>query len=145
MAEPSELPKFIPGLAWYRPLEPYAYAFLRFCTGGMVVAHGVNRLFYGGTTTELGSLARVSAGAVGTFELIAGAMLALGVLTRPVALLLALEWLLIAAAVPVRPGASWLLMGATPHHPALLAIFCIAFMLGGGGHCSLDRSIGKEV
>jgi putative oxidoreductase len=145
MAESAELPKIIPGLAWYRPFEPFAYAFIRFCTGAIVLSHGAHRLFYGATVKELGSLSYFSASAIGAFELVGGAMLAVGLVTRPVALLLFIEWLCIAMAVPVRPGGSWLLLGATPHYPAMVAAFCFAFVLRGGGHYSLDRTIGKEV
>lgn len=76
MAEQTELPKIIPGLVWYRPFEPFAYAFIRFCTGAFVVSHGAYRLIYGGSVTELGSLAHFPAAAIGTFELVGGAMLA---------------------------------------------------------------------
>jgi putative oxidoreductase len=145
MAEQSELRKIIPSLAWYRPFEPYAYAFIRFCTGAFVVSHGTYRLFYGGSAAELGYLAHLPASAIGGFELVGGAMLAIGLLTRPIALLFVIEWLCIAVAVPLRPGASYLMLGATPHYPAMVAAFCFAFMLRGGGHCSLDRFIGKEI
>jgi putative oxidoreductase len=137
--------KYIPSLVWYRPFEPYAYAFIRFCTGAIVLAHGVQRLFLGGGTAELGALRGLPSGAVGAFELTAGALLALGLLTRPVALLLTVEWVIAAMAVPVRPGQSWIMLGATPHYPAMVAAFCFAFVLGGGGHCSVDHRIGKEV
>jgi putative oxidoreductase len=145
MVEHSEVRKIIPGLVWYRPLEPFAYSFIRFCTGAFVVLHGAYRLFYGGSVAELGALAQLPASAIGTFELVGGAMLAVGLLTRPIALLLVIEWLCIAVAVPLRPGASYLMLGATPHYPAMAAAFCFAFMLRGGGYCSLDRFIGKEV
>jgi putative oxidoreductase len=145
MAEHSELRKIIPGLVWYRPLEPFAYAFIRFCTGAFVLSHGAYRLFYGGSAAELGYLAHAPASAIGTFELVGGAMLAVGLLTRPIALLFVIEWLFIAVAVPLRPGASYLMLGATPHYPAMVAAFCFAFMLRGGGRCSLDRFIGREI
>jgi putative oxidoreductase len=136
--------KYIPGLVWYRPFEPFAYAFIRFCTGAIILAHGVHRLFFAGSVTELGALRGLSSGAIGGFEVVAGALLALGLLTRPVALLLAIEWFAAAFAVPVRPGEFWIMLGATPHYPAMVAAVCLAFVLRGGGHWSLDRSIGKE-
>jgi putative oxidoreductase len=136
--------KILPGLVWYRPFEPFAYAFIRFCTGAIMVAHGLYRVLYGGTAELGGFLAQFPATAVGLFELVGGALLALGLLTRPVALLLVIEWTLIAMAVPVRPGTSWIMLGATPHYPAMVAAMCFAFLLRGGGHYSLDRRIGKE-
>ncbi len=37
------------------------------------------------------------------------------------------------------------MLGATPHYPAMVAAFCFAFLLRGGGYYSLDRLIGKEL
>lgn len=146
MSDQSTTRKIIPGLVWYRPFEPFAYAFIRFCTGAILVAHGANRLFYGGTVAELGEyLGRLPASAIGAFELIGGAMIALGILTRPIALLFVLEWTAIAAAAPIKPGTSWLMLGATPHYPALVAAMCFAFLLRGGGYYSVDRRVGKEI
>ncbi len=145
MADDSAPRKFIPALAWYRPFEPFAYAFIRFCTGALIVPHGVDRLFYSGSRGELGGfLAGLPASAVATCELVGGVLIALGLLTRPVALLLAIEWIAIAAAMPMRPGASWLMLGGVGHYPAFVAALCIAFVIRGGGYWSLDRVLGKE-
>lgn len=145
MAEDSAIQKFIPALAWYRPFEPFAYALIRFSTGAILVPHGVDRLFYSGSRAELGGfLGSLPASAVGAFELVGGVLIALGLLTRPVALLFAIEWIAIAMAMPMRPGASWLMLGATGKYPAFVAGLCIAFVLRGGGHYSLDRHLGKE-
>src|SRR6516164_6359457 len=83
---------------------------------------------------------------VGTFELVGGIFLALGLLTRPIALLFAVEWIAIAitGAMGLKPGTSWLMLGATPHYPAFVAALCIVFILRGGGRYSLDRLLGKE-
>jgi len=145
MPQRSEIPKIIPGLAWYRPFEPFAYAFIRFCTGAILLSHGIARLLYGASIAELGILRGLSPFAVGTFELLAGTLLAIGLLTRPVALLLTIEWIFIAIAVPVPPGRSWMMLGSTPHYPTMVAAMCFAFIFGGGGRNSLDRLIGKEV
>jgi putative oxidoreductase len=145
MPESSQMQKIAPCLAWYRPFEPFAYAFIRFCSGAIPLSHGVARIFYGGSIAELGSLRGLSPVTVGTFELVAGALLAVGLVTRPVALLLAVEWLCIAFAVPVPAGRSWIMLGATPHYPAMVAAMCLAFVLGGGGPYSLDGFIGKEI
>jgi putative oxidoreductase len=145
MRDFSTTQKILPGLAWYRPFEPFAYAFIRFCTGVILAAHGANRLFYGGATTELGAfLGHLPASVIGVIELVGGAMIALGLLTRPVALVFVIEWLVIALSAPLKPGTSWLMLGATGHYAALVAAMCFAFMLRGGGRYSLDRVIGKE-
>jgi len=44
----------------------------------------------------------------------------------------------------LKPGTSWLMLGATPHYPAFVAALCIVFILRGGGRYSLDRLLGKE-
>ena len=137
--------KIIPSLVWYRPFEPFAYAFIRFCTGAFLLTHGVDRLFYSGSIAELGTLRDyLPTSVVGAFEIVGGLMIALGLLTRPIALLFALEWLAIAMAVPVKPGTSWFMLSASLHYPAMVAAICFAFVLRGGGHYSLDRLLGKE-
>jgi putative oxidoreductase len=137
--------KIIPSLVWYRPFETFAYAFIRFCTGAFLLTHGVDRLFYSGSIAELGTLRDyLPTSVVGAFEIVGGLMIALGLLTRPIALLFALEWLAIAMAVPVKPGTSWLMLSASLHYPAMVAAMCFAFVLRGGGHYSLDRLLGKE-
>jgi putative oxidoreductase len=89
-------------------------------------------------------LAFLPTSALGGFELVGGLFIAMGLLTRPIALLFAIEWILIAMAVPLRPGASWFMLGATGKFPALVAGLCVAFVLRGGGHYSLDNRLGKE-
>lgn len=137
--------KVFPALAWYGPFEPYTLAFIRFCVGAMIVPHGIDRLFLGRASKELPDFLADVSPLVGGLELIGGAFLALGLLTRPVALLLALDWLSIAVAMPLRPGTNWLMLGATPHHPAFVAGLCLIFAFCGGGCYSLDRVLGKEI
>ena len=137
--------KILPALAWYTPFAPYALAFIRFCIGALIVPHGIDRLFLSGASKDLPGFLAAGAPLVGGLELVGGAMLALGLLTRPVALLLALEWLSIAVAMPLRPGTNWFMLGGTPHHPAFVAGLCFAFAICGGGRYSLDRLLGKEI
>jgi putative oxidoreductase len=142
----TELKKYVPSLVWYRPFEPFAYAFIRFSTGAVLALHGVQRLFYGAATAELGeTLGRLSPSLVGTVEVAGGTMLALGLLTRPVALLFALEWLAIALAAHQPPGRSWFMLGSTEHIPALIVGLCIAFIMRGGGRYALDRFLGRLI
>lgn len=146
MTDVPTLPKIIPAFAWYRPFEPFGYALIRFGTGALMIPHGFDRLFGSGAGAELGAwLGRLPVSAVGAFELVGGVLLALGLLTRPVALLFALEWLAIAVAMPLKPGTNWFMLGATPHYPAMVAAICFALVMRGGGHWSLDRMIGREI
>jgi putative oxidoreductase len=97
-----------------------------------------------GKTTELGIFAQAPASAVGAFELAGGILLVFGLLTRPVAILFAVEWIAVALATPGKPGTSWFMLSAPYHYPAMMAALCLAFVLRGGGQASLDRVIGKE-
>ena len=145
MGTEPETRKYVPQLVWYRPFEPLAFAAIRFGTGLIVLMHGVQRLFYGAAVKELGpQLAALSPSAVGTVELIGGTALALGLLTRPLALLFALEWLAVALSAHIPPEKSWFMFGATEHFPAFLAVLCLACMMRGGGRYSIDRLLPKE-
>jgi uncharacterized membrane protein YphA (DoxX/SURF4 family) len=96
--------KIVPGLVWYRPFEPYAYVFIRFCSGAIFITHGVDRPFYGRSAAELGFIGKhVLIGLIGGFECIGGLMLAM-LLTRPVAVLFACLWIIIAFPVPLDPA-----------------------------------------
>lgn len=136
--------KFIPALAWYRPFEPFALVFIRFCAGALIVPHGLDRIFFSGAHRELGLLSGISP-LVGIIDLVGGILLAIGLFTRPTALLLTIEWAVIAAAFPVKAGQSWMLLGGTPHHPAYLVAICFAFLFAGGGPYSVDRLLGREI
>lgn len=107
----------------YRALEPYAYTLIRFAAGAIFVPHGVQRLFLGGASTPLGY-------ALGVLELAGGALLALGILTRPMAFLLALD---VIAIVTANIGKGWLwTRGGVQYHVFLLGML-IAAMIGGAG------------
>ena len=69
-------------------------------------------------------------------------MLALGLLTRPVALLFAAELLAMIFAVHIHNGFAWANGGI--QYPLLLLALCLAALFRGGGRYSLDRLIGKE-
>ena len=137
--------KILPSLAWYTPFEPYTLALIRLCIGALIVLHGIDRLFLSGASKELPGFLGAISPLVGVVELAGGAMLALGLLTRPIALLLTLEWLSIALAMPLRPGTNWIMLGATPHYPAFVAGLCFIFAICGGGRYSLDHALGKEI
>ena len=139
--------KYLPSVVWtYRSLEPCAYAMIRFSTGAILATHGVARLFSSNASFGFNHyLAGLPLTGVGAFELIGGALLALGLLTRPVALLTGLLWLFFTLGHTPggRPG-SWFMLGAIDHFPAFVTFLCLAFVCRGGGHYSLDRRMPKE-
>jgi len=139
--------KYWPWVTWtYRGLETGAWAMIRVSTGLVIATHGVARLFI--LDPAFGFTKYISAlppAGVGWLELAGGLMLALGLLTRPVALLLAIEWFLFTLGhVPSGRPQSWLMLGAIDHYPAMLTALNLAFLFRGGGRWSLDRAIGRE-
>jgi putative oxidoreductase len=141
-----------PGLVGlYESIAPYSYAIIRFCVGGVVMFHGYPKLF--GTfaapvaqnvLTPLGfPMPLAWAYFLGLLEFFGGAALALGFLTRPIALMLAVEL----AIVTYWHGGNGFFFSAQRggyEYPLLLTIIYAAIFFRGSGRCSIDRLIGKE-
>jgi len=70
-------------------------------------------------------------------ELVGGVFLVLGLLTRPVALMIAVEMLVIAIVVDIPRGRGYQLA-------LLWAAIALTISLRGGGRWSIDRRIGRE-
>ena len=70
-------------------------------------------------------------------ELVGGAFLIIGLLTRPIALMVAVEMLVIAIAVDIPNGRGY-------PFTLLWAAVAFAIFLRGGGKLSIDRLIGRE-
>jgi putative oxidoreductase len=115
----------------YRPLEPYAYTLIRATTGAIFVPHGVQKLFFGGANSAMGY-------GLGVLELAGGLALALGILARPIALLLIVDVLMIIAA---NIGKGWLwTRGGVQYHAFLLGML-LAVAIGGAGRYALQKSL----
>src|ERR1044072_9047561 len=94
----------------YRPLAPYAYTLIRAATGAIFIPHGVQKLLAG----SIG---------LGALELLAGVLVALGVL-------LIIDVLMVIAA---NIGKGWLwTRGGVQYHTFLLGM-CLALAIGGAG------------
>src|SRR5690349_2406067 len=101
----------------YAPLEPYAYTLIRAATGAIFIPHGMQKLFLGGY-------------GLGVLELVGGLLVVLGILVRPLVLLLILDVLLVIAA---NIGKGWLwTRGGVQYHTFLLGM-CLALFIGGSG------------
>lgn len=141
----------IPGLAGiYRSASPFATVAVRFVLGIFMMPHGYDKLF--------GPLAGIVADhilapwglpaplaiayALGALEFFGGACLALGLLTRPIAALFAIEFLVITFGVSIHHGFSASSGGF--EYSFLVAVLMAAFALRGSGRCALDRLIGWE-
>jgi putative oxidoreductase len=142
----------IPGLAGlYESIAPYSYAIIRFCAGAILIYHGYGKLFGGNiagvadhVVTPLGlPMPMAWAYFLGLLEFAGGALLAVGFLTRPIALMLTVEFFII---IFWHYGNGYSF--ASPHggyeYPLLLTLVYAAIFFRGGGRCSIDRMIGKE-
>lgn len=136
----------------YGPAAPLGYALARFSTGAILVPHGALKLFYGGAASSVAGKAFAAWGfpaplawayGVGVLELFGGVMIAVGLFTRPVALLFAIELLVFIFGVHIDKG--WLWNRGGVQYPLFLLGLTLAFLVRGGGHYSLDRLIGKEI
>ena len=131
-------------------LGPYSYAFMRFCTGMVLVPHGVVKFFYGGAAATahaaLGGLgptmSLAAAYAVGGVELFGGLMLAIGLLTRLAALSIIIEMTVIIFIVLWPHGYFWTKQGY--EYALLWGLLALAILMHGGGRFSVDRLLPRE-
>lgn len=101
----------------------------------LFLMHALQKLFglFGGPQVALGSLP----GAAGVIELVGGALLLIGLWTRPVAAILVLEMLTAFVMVHVPQGGTPLQNGG--ELPLLYALACLFFAGNGAGPASVDR------
>lgn len=137
----------------YERLKPYAYTILRVAYGAWYIPHGGQKLFgwFGGNiagTAKGMESAGITPGMfwayyIGTLELVGGALLVVGLLTRPVAALF-LGFMAVAAFhVHWKIAYFWTSRGL--EMPLLLMVIAIVILIRGGGEYSIDRRIGKEI
>jgi putative oxidoreductase len=113
----------------YRALEPYAYTLIRIAAGAIFIPHGVQKLFLGAAATPLGY-------GLGVLELVGGALLALGLLTRPIALLLLID---VAMIIFANYSKGWLwTRGGIQYHSFLFGML-LAVLIGGPGRYAAGR------
>jgi putative oxidoreductase len=151
--EQATIRPYIPLLARiFGPVAPMGYALVRIFTAAVLIPHGVLKLFLGGAAVSVAGKAFTAWGlpapllwayGIGVLELFGGILLLLGLFTRPVALLFAIELLVFIFGVHVDKG--WLWNKGGYQYPTFLFILMLAFVARGGGHYSLDRKIGKEI
>lgn len=133
-------------------LKPFAEPMLRLATGLLLVPHGSQKLFgwfggYGVAATgqffasKLGlpsSLALIA----GVIEFFGGLMLAIGLVTRPVAALVTGMMAVAVVQVHLANGFFWTSGGF--EYPLLWGLLSLSFVVRGGGRYSVDRLIGRE-
>lgn len=150
--KPSRL--YVPLLAGlYESLWEWVSVILRLASGLMLAAHGVWKLGYlggPGLTGVTGFLEKSGyspgsfwAPALATFEIVGGLLLAVGLFTRPVALLALVE-LLFVAHYHSRFGFWHNVQGGGIEYPLMWAIVLLLFVIRGGGPMSVDARMRKE-
>jgi putative oxidoreductase len=142
----------LPGLAGlYQSIAPYSYAMIRFGAGAVLIYHGYGKLFGGNVTsvaehvvTPLGlPMPMAWAYFLGILEFFGGAALAIGFLTRPIALMLTIEFIVITY-WHFGNGYSFASLHGGYEYPLLLLLIYAAIFFRGAGRCSVDRMIAKE-
>ena len=104
---------------FYRVVAPYAYTLLRVATGAIFIPHGVQKILSGSYP-------------LGLLEFVAGLLIALGVVPRIMAVLLALDVLWI---ITLNIGKGWLwTRGGVQYHVFLLGLLLSVMIAGGGLH-----------
>lgn len=157
---PQRLPQdrlLFPALRrFYLSGEALAYALLRIGYGVIIFTHGLPKAL----GTSHGSMANPMAGSINMIDKVMGlpfapqlavlvllletigaALLALGLLTRPVALLMTLEMIAISYAM----GPTWPWIDRGIEYPVLLGLVAFYLMLRGGGRYALDRRLRREI
>jgi putative oxidoreductase len=135
----------------YQALGPYSYALMRFALGAILVPHGVVKLFMGGAQGlakgGIGGLNLEPALAwaywIGGVEFFGAIMLAIGLFTRPVALIIFIEMVVIVFGVHLPQGYFWTTRGV--EYPLLMGVMALAIFFRGGDRLSVDRAIGREL
>jgi putative oxidoreductase len=139
--------KLEPFYAWGRDLS---WPIVRVVVGGALWAGGIRKLMEG-TFAGFAANSMARRGIDPTIayyvyfnETIGAAMMMLGLFTRFVAALLAIELAVVTYVVlpngfvVINPGGGW-------SYPFILGALCFAIALRGGGPYSLDRALGREL
>jgi putative oxidoreductase len=129
-------------------LTPYTDPLLRIVTGALLMPHGYGKLFGGGLegTGQFFESVGLTPGyelalLVGIVEFFGGLFLVLGLLTRPVAIAVAI-FLGQAVLFHIPDGFMWTNGGY--EYPLMWFVAALILVVRGGGILSLDRLIGRE-
>lgn len=127
------------GAAW----APRALSVLRIVAGLMIIQHGMGKLIGFPVVPAYAKITPLSLlGAAGFIELIGGALLILGLLTRPAAFILSGEMAVAYFMVHAPKGFYPLINGGT-----LAIMYCFTFLylaFAGGGPWSLDAMMKRK-
>jgi putative oxidoreductase len=144
---------FFPGLSGiYEPLADWAYPLLRATAGLMLLPHAWPKfMVFGAQGVAANVLARRGiepalpiAYLLMFIESVGAICITIGLLTRPFALLLLIEMLVITFKVQVPNGWFFSAQGGGAEFTVMWAALFLIILIRGGGHYSVDRAIGKE-
>jgi putative oxidoreductase len=141
----------IPALGqYYGFTSDLAYLVVRVTVGVMLIPHGWLKVMAMGPAAVAGYLTRLGlepalplAYLIMTLETIGAVMITVGLFTRPVAVLLVIEFIVLTIVVHVPRGYGMGVNGI--EFPLMWGLMLLAVALRGGGPWSLDRKIGKEI
>jgi putative oxidoreductase len=141
----------IPGLAgFYASVGDIAYTFMRIVVGAMFLMHVWVKFNAGPAAVAANTLAKNGlepaltwAYVIMALELVGGACLVIGLLTRFFAAALAIEMLVALIAVHLPKG--YAAGGGGYEYVLLIGAVCFLISLRGGGPYSVDRALGKEL
>jgi putative oxidoreductase len=149
-------PLIIPALGpLYDGLKEFAYPLLRVVMGFVFIPHGMQKILgmYGAPKMEQYVQAFSGVGAwaansgwvtyIGLLELVGGVFMAIGFLTRFVAIQFTVFMVIAAFVVHWKFGFFWPNRGF--ELPLTWAFICLAIAIHGGGKWSVDRAIGREI
>ncbi len=154
-AEHQSHPRYIIpflGPVWEK-LKPYSWPLMRFFAGIMLMPHGAQKLFGAfdgpgllGTSQFFQKMglepALPMALIAGSIEFFGGALVAIGLLTRPAAF--ACFILLMVAVLQVHLSGGFFASRGGYEFALLWAMMMLGITLRGGGPLSLDKKIGRE-
>ena len=138
----------------YDATAEYAVPLLRIALGGILIPHGMQKLF--GTFGGMGLTANAAlfdrlgyhpgmfwGTLVGLTELVGGILLVLGLFTRAAALAVVIFMLNAVYFTSKSGGFFWTNRGS--EFSILILAAAVFFLIRGGGEWSLDRKLGREV
>jgi putative oxidoreductase len=153
MSEESVDPKRLvfPGLAGlYQAGSPFAYGFMRFCTGAVLVPHGIQKAMalpptrYAATIAQHGiPMPMLFAWLLVFSEALASTGVALGLFTRFCAAVVWIEMAVIITTFQWQFGYFWTNKGI--EYALLLLLLYTAIFFRGGGRYSIDHYLGREL
>jgi putative oxidoreductase len=155
MQTPPQASRYVfPALgALYERCQRFAYPILRVAFGLWFIPHGCQKLFgwWGGNIAGVAkgmAVAGIEPGMfwayyIGTLELVGGVLVAIGLLTRPVAALFFGFMFVAAFHFNWKLGYFWTSRGM--EMPLLLLVLSLVILIRGGGEYSVDRRIGREI